>query len=230
MDAAEILVIVPTRGRPQAVPELARAWRDTDARARLLFAVDADDPQLQAYRSAMAAYAPEQYELYVGPRLRMVGTLNRLAVERAPYYQALGFMGDDHRPRTRGWADRFAECLSGGTGVVYGNDLLQGVKMATAVVLTSDIVSALGYMVPPTLVHLCADLVWMDWGRGIGRITYLHDVVIEHMHPVVGKAPLDEGYRDANSRERVAGDSQAYYDYRDGGQLEADLAKLAALL
>ena len=33
-----------------------------------------------------------------------------------------------------------------------------------------------------------------------------------------------------DSRERVAGDSQAYYDYRDGGQLEADLAKLAALL
>ena len=74
-------------------------------------------------------------------------------------------MGDDHRPRPAAmpWDARIRECLSGGPGIVYGNDLLQGEKMATAVAMTSDIVTTLGYMCPPAMVHLCVDLVWVAW-------------------------------------------------------------------
>jgi hypothetical protein len=102
--------------------------------------------------------------------------------------------------------------------------------MATAVAMTSDIVSTLGYMAPPAMVHLCVDLVWLDWGRGMGRITYLDDMVIEHLHPAAGKAELDAGYEEVNSEQQVSSDSAAYYDYRDNGGLEADLEKLRKLV
>ncbi|MEU5431573.1 hypothetical protein AB0H73_39060 [Streptomyces olivoreticuli] len=139
-------------------------------------------------------------------------------------------MGDDHRPRTRGWDEHFRTGLHDGPGIVYGNDLLQGEAMATAVAMTSDIVRTLGYMVPPAFIHLCIDLVWMDWGRGMDRITYLDDVILEHMHPANGKAELDAGHIECNSAETVTADSVTYYDYRDNGGLRADLEKLRTLI
>lgn len=229
----DLLVIIPTRGRPQAVPELVAAWDETGATADLLFAVDTDDPELAAYKQHAATLkADGRFRFTFGKRRRLVGTLNAQAVKAAKTYRFLAFMGDDHRPRPAAmpWDARIRECLSGGPGIVYGNDLLQGEKMATAVAMTSDIVRTLGYMVPDCLVHLCADLVWVDWGRGMGRITYLHDMVIEHLHPAAGKASVDAVYEDCNSPERASQDAAAYYEYRDGGGLEADLAKLRKLV
>ena len=42
--ADDLLVIIPTRGRPQAIPEIIQVWDDTGATADVLFAVDTDDP------------------------------------------------------------------------------------------------------------------------------------------------------------------------------------------
>lgn len=229
----DLLVIIPTRGRPQAVMPIVRAWHETGATADLLFAVDTDDPELAAYKREAAKFkSGGQIRFTFGKRRRLVGTLNQQAVKNAGSYRFLAFMGDDHRPRPAAmpWDARIRECLSGGPGIVYGNDLLQGEKMATAVAMTSDIVTTLGYMAPPAMVHLCVDLAWIEWGRGMGRITYLDDMIIEHMHPAVGKAELDAGYEEANSEERETADSAAYLRYRDGGGLDADLAKLRKLV
>ncbi|MET7975739.1 hypothetical protein ABZW44_22390 [Streptomyces mirabilis] len=231
--ADDLLVIIPTRGRPGAVPEIVQAWDETGATADLLFAVDTDDPELAAYKKHAAALkADGRVRFTFGKRRRLVGTLNQQAVKAAKQYRFLAFLGDDHRPRPadKPWDARIRECLSGGPGIVYGNDLLQGEAMATAVAMTSDIVQTLGCMAPAAMEHLCVDLVWLDWGKGMQRITYLDDMVIEHLHPANGKAETDAGYEEANSSEQVAKDSAAYYDYRDNGGLAADLEKLRALV
>lgn len=231
----DLLMIVPTRGRPGSIPEIIECWQATGATADLMFGLDDDDPALDAYVEIGTQVIDRRDKPFrtcwrIAERLRMVGTLNAAATAMATEYRILGFMGDDHRPRTAGWDRRFVECLSGGgPGIVYGNDLLVGEAMPTAVAMTSDIVRTLGYMAPPSLVHLCIDLVWKDWGEGLGRITYLPDVIIEHMHPANSKADMDAGYEDANSVERVSADSAAYYAYRDDGGLQADLDKLKAL-
>ncbi|MGW1154473.1 glycosyltransferase family 2 protein [Streptomyces rubiginosohelvolus] len=231
--ADDLLVIIPTRGRPQAVPALVQAWDDTGATADLLFAVDNDDPELDAYKAEAAKLKGDgRFRFVFGKRLRLCGTLNQQAVKAAKRYRFLAFLGDDHRPRPAPmpWDARIRECLSGGPGIVYGNDLLMGERMPTAVAMTSDIVRTLGYFSPPALVHLCLDLCWLEWGRGMGRITYLDDMVIEHLHPAAEKADLDQGYEECNSPEQVSADSAAYYDYRDNGGLDTDLAKLRKLV
>ena len=231
MESSDLLMVVPTRGRPESIKPIIRAWDQTEARCYLLFAVDDDDERLADYEAVLAAVQrPGVVGYTVGPRRRLAGTLNEVVRLFSPGFKAVGFMGDDHRPRTPGWDSRFAVCLSGGVGVVYGNDLLVGAKFPTAVMMTSDIPRTLGYMCPPGLVHLCLDLVWKDWGEGIGRITYLDDVVIEHLHPANGKAKMDAGYEEANSSERVATDSRAYLDYKENGALADDLVKLKGLL
>lgn len=226
---SDLLVIVPSRGRPRNIADLYVAWSETTNRdASLLVAVDDDDPALPEYRRVCSLI---DVELEVGPRLRLTGTLNKVATERAPHYQAVAFMGDDHRPRTIGWDTNLLQALGRlGTGIVYGNDLLQGEKMATAVAMTSNIVATLGYMAPPQMVHLCLDLVWVDWGRAIDRLVYLPDTVIEHMHPAAGKAANDAGYDEANSPHQTAADHAAYRAYRDGPLFAADVVKLKALL
>lgn len=226
---ADLLMVCPTRSRPHNAERLWESWQaTTTGAADLLFAVDDDDPALRHYQDVVGRMSGAM--LHIGPRLRMVGTLNAVATTYAPGYRCLGFLGDDHRPRTTGWDQRFCECLSKpGPRIVYGNDLLQGEKMPTAVVMTSDIVTVLGYFAPPVMQHLCVDLVWLEWGRAIDRITYLPDVVIEHVHPALGKAPMDAGYEDANSSERMASDSAAYFAYM-AGRFHDDVAKLKALL
>lgn len=225
----DLLAIVPSRGRPHNIADLYVAWSETTNRdASLLVAVDDDDPTLPEYQRVCSRAG---IALEVGPRLRLTGTLNKVATERAPHHRAVAFMGDDHRPRTIGWDSHIMAALDGlGIGFAYGNDLIQGEKMATAVAMTSNIVAALGYMAPPQMVHLCLDLVWVDWGRAIQRIAYLPDTVIEHMHPHVGKAALDAGYEEANSPQQTASDHAAYHAYRNGPQFAADVEKLRALL
>jgi hypothetical protein len=221
-----LLTIVPTRGRPGNAVELYRSWEATVGlpESHLLFVVDDDDPQRDGYRNR-AAHMPKAKIIEVPPQ-RMVGALNVAAVRFASEYDALCFMGDDHRPRTYGWDFRLCAALQRPMGIAYGNDLLQGEKMATAVVMTSNIVQKLGYMAPPAMEHLCVDLCWNLWGERLGVLRYLDDVVIEHMHPANGKAFSDAGYEKANSSEQVRRDNDAFYTYRDGGQLAADIEKL----
>lgn len=211
---SDLLVIVPSRDRPGNIAELLATWRaTTTGTARLLVAVDDDDPSLAAYRGL--AILPDGHEtgmeLVVGAREGLGPTLNRLAVERAQHHFAIGFMGDDHRPRTPGWdAAMDAALREMGTGLVYGNDLFQREALPTAVAMTSDIIQTLGYMHPPGLIHLFLDNYWLGLGQQLGRIRYLPDVVIEHVHPLAKTAEWDAGYREVNSTAMYARDHATF--------------------
>lgn len=224
---SDILIIVPVRGRPHSVAPLWETWLATTDNADLLLAADEDDPTLEQYREAVAE---TEITLRVGPREWTAPKSNTVAAEHWDRYPMIGFWGDDNRPRTRHWDTRLTDELRRmGTGLAYANDLLQREKLPCSVVMTSNIPRTLGYMAFPGTLHLCIDVAWKDWGEGIGRLSYLDDVVIEHMHPANGKAAMDAIYAAGNSPERVEKDSAAYYRYREGRLID-DVAKLRSLL
>jgi hypothetical protein len=226
---SDLLVIVPTRGRPQNAQAFHDCWADTTDDADLLFVCDEDDPLLGTYEYRMRMM-PRAGLMKVPPGLRMVGALNAAAVEMAFKYKYLGFMGDDHRCCTKQWDQTIRSAIGDRkVAVAYGNDLLQGEKIPTAVILTSNIVSELGYMAPPTMQHLCIDLVWKDWADALKCRIYLDYVVFEHMHPANGKADNDAGYQLANSSEQNKRDTDAYYMYK-AGDFKRDVAKLKKLM
>lgn len=211
MTKKPVLVIVPTRGRPQNVVALEASLKETDTlNAEFLYAIDPDDPARAAYEALDLKNIWVMHE-----RLRLGGTLNLLAMMHASGYEAIGFMGDDHRPRTTGWDDKITdEINAGGPRVVYGNDLLQGPNLPTAVFMSSEIIMGLGYMVPPGLKHLYADDFWRDLGRALGCLVYRNDVIIEHMHPIAGKADWDEGYKEVNAPTLDVADRTEWIRYR----------------
>lgn len=224
----DLVVLVPSRGRPESVRRLSDAFEATvTGDSSLLVLVDDDDPRLGEYR-----YLQDLgfFDLEVGKRLRVGGTLNAVAPRVATDCFAIGFLGDDHVPRTRGWDTSLVASLRDlGSGVAWGNDLHMGRRLPTSVVMTSDIVRTLGYFVMPGAVHLFVDNFWLAIGEGLDRIAYRDDVVIEHLHPFAGKAELDDTYREANSRQRVDEDRRIFEQYV-ADHLQHDLARLRAAL
>jgi hypothetical protein len=207
---ADLVIIVPSRGRPEAARELAAAFDVTcTADTKLLFSIDADDPTADDYPKPRV----------VAGNKSMVEALNRALGQYLldgnfwPF--AIGFMGDDHRPRTKGWDTTYLDALRElGTGIVYGDDQLQGRNLPTQCAMTADIIRALGYMAPPTLHHMYVDNFWRDLGQRAGCLKYLPDVVVEHLHPVAGKAQWDEGYKRVNAPTVFAQDEKAYVDFQ----------------
>ncbi len=222
----EILVIVPSRsGNSVRYPNVDRFienWKiNTEGFSDLCIALDDDDNHQYPIREGVI------YE--VNPRIRMIPTLNQIAVKYKDSYKYIAFFGDDHVIQTK-WESKFIEFFNenNGVGVAYGNDLLQGAKLPTAVCLTSNIVDALGFMVPTNLVHMYADNFWLDLGNSCGIIKYFDDVTFEHIHPDNGKAVRDSQYVDAAS---VAGyDQQQYSLYKSSIEFFNDCNKVNDLI
>lgn len=232
-----LTVIVPSRGRPHTVAELAAAFEETcTERTWLLFAVDEDDTQHTAYRDAVgeACAGGRRVQLVSQPSGTMVSALNaaaRLLLD-APgpvVPDAIGFMGDDHRPRTQGWDQRYLTALTALPGIVYGNDLLQGANLPTQCAISTRVVRALGRMAPDALEHLYVDNYWRDLGNASGCLSYLPDVVVEHVHPAAGKAAWDEGHRRVNQPAMYERDKAAYAAYWAQHQARDILALRQAL-
>lgn len=209
-----MLVIVPSRGRPDNVAALVESFKETRSYAELLIVVDSDDELLERYELALEN-APGWVSLEVTERKRLGPTLNEFAVKNAPGYDVISFMGDDHRPRTHHWDQRLAGAIAhtGGVGISYGNDLIQGMNLPTAVWMSSCIIETLGYMVPPGMVHLYLDDFWKALGQRLQRLTYVNDVIIEHLHPIAGKAAWDAGYAEVNAGTMYENDGKVFQRY-----------------
>jgi glycosyltransferase involved in cell wall biosynthesis len=225
---SDFLVIVPTRGRPNNIVELIQAWKVTDTKADLLIAVDDDDVELENYRMVFENNRADNILFHVDERLRLGGTLNKVAALYAEHYDIVGFMGDDHRPRTIHWDQKIAKAIEDmDYGIAYGNDLIWGEGLPTAAYMSARIVERIGYFVPPGMVHLYLDNFWMEFGQKLGKLKYLNDVVIEHMHFSVGKSEKDAGYVEVNAAEMYSHDLEVFNQYKVN-QMDLDVQKVVA--
>ena len=219
----DVAIIVPTRARAGNVRQLIdTVTATTTAGTHLILAIDDDDTTYDEMDLRPA-------KVIRGPRRDVVAWTNDIAVRVAGDYRLLASLGDDHRPRTPGWVQKMLAALGGRPGVAYGDDLHRGAALATAPVVSSAIVAALGYLAPAELTHLCLDLFAMQVGADLDHLVYLPDVVIEHCHHSAGKAPWDEGYARANAPEMYAHDNAAYGRFL-AGRWPDDLTRLKEAL
>jgi hypothetical protein len=214
-----LLYIVPSRGRPEVMHDFVKTFYETSyGRADLVIGLDDDDveyPELPDY--------PVRYDR--NERLRLGGTLNLLAVKYAKEYPYIGFMGDDHRPRTIAWDDKYVQALDAGADLVFGDDKICGPSLPTQIAMNSRIINTLGYMVPPGMIHMYLDNFWLELGKKLDSIQYLPDVIIEHLHPSVGKAEWTAQYKEVNAPEVYSHDLELFERYC-ASQLDKDVAKL----
>lgn len=225
----DLLIIVPSRGRPGNIARLLDSVHETARmRTRLHICVDDDDEQLPGYEYAMGKAAGEHDRLEQGPRKGLCSWTNQVAVRRAAEYPYLASLGDDHVPMTPGWDKALIRGIErmGGTGFTYPWDGRRE-DIPEAVVMSSDIVQALGWMCMPDLDHWYCDVAWADLGRGAGCLRFLRAIAVDHFHPRTGKASVDDTYSEASPK--LDADRDAYYAWRRDGRMAADIGKIVAL-
>lgn len=223
MVESDLVVLIPTRGRPDNAVALEKAFVDTNTKAARFYIVDFNDETRSQYSRKLPVESVIMIHNETGG---MAYPLNYIARQFIGEFDNFAFMGDDHRPRTANWDEKFVEELYTGSDIVYGNDLFQGSALPTAVAMSSEIVEALRGMVPDTQRHLYLDNFWLKLGQDLGKIKYLPDVIIEHCHAFNGKAPMDENYARVNAAEVYSADKVAFYNYIASDQYQTLLTKL----
>ena len=217
MVQSDLIVIIPTRGRPDNAVALEQAFVDTNTTAKRVYVVDFSDELRKEYSYKLPI---ESVIMIHNETKGMAYPLNYVAREFLGEFDNFAFMGDDHRPRTANWDQLFVEQLYSGSDIVYGNDLFQGSAMS------SQIVKELRGMVPDTQRHLYLDNFWLKLGQDLGKIKYMPEVIIEHCHAFNGKAPMDENYARVNAPEIYAADKIAYDNYIASDQYQSLLSKI----
>lgn len=201
----EIMVLVPTRGRPQNAKRLYDSLMETANRGfGIEFCVDEDDPYLEAYLEMLPRNA-----VAVGSSNRLGPWLNIASETHVDNYDIIGFIGDDVISRTYAWDEDVREAYCEHM-IAYPNDGWQGEGLPTSVFMDADLIATLGYMVNPHFKHLYIDNHWKRLGEELGTLTYLHEVNMEHMHPFAGKAADDATYQVANHPDMYSVDGAAF--------------------
>jgi hypothetical protein len=224
-----MLVICPSRGRPDAASELQKTFLATrqDERSQLVFAIDSDDVALEDY-----AQHARGLTIHVGPAAgSMNAALNGAAhalLHADHDVTVVGFVGDDHRFRTAGWDVAIGSLLADHPGVAYGDDKNWGERLPTMWFLSRQVAGFFG-MGLKTLRHLYIDNYWLELAGAADCLTYLPDVVIEHMHPAYGKGEWDESYRRNNSPEMYGADGTEFARWKSQ-RMPQDVALLRELL
>lgn len=214
----DLLLVVPSRGRPQ---NIKRLWAEMQATCKgdttLIVGLDEDDPALDLYPPG-----PE-YEIRSGLR-QVVAWVNELAVPLAKDYRFIGHVGDDNSFKTDGW-DLHVKHALGNTLFAFGNDLYPRTpgSLSCHIFCRSDVIRKLGYFGPPDFQHMYVDNIWYAWGISTS-ITYLDETIIEHLHYTNGKSAADEIY--GRSLSFMQSDLENWHAYCQSGGLNDDIRKL----
>ena len=200
------LIIIPSRNRIANTERAIKAIKETASISDIMIGLDADNHEIYPRFDGVI------YEVNPQTEKRMNGTLNLLSTRYSNMYETL-----------------YQPIKEKGYGVSYGNDLYQGQNLPTAVMMSTNIVKALGFMSPPEQIHMFLDNFWKAVGTRLDALFYFDDVIIEHLHAYVGKSELDEMYLSVNNSEVADNDGKRYGEYIYG-PFESDMAKLKAAL
>jgi hypothetical protein len=206
-----ISVLVPTRGRPHNMRRMVDSGRETSTgHVEYVFYIDEDDEPSK--RMAEVLYAENQDTPHVvGPRI-LLSSMWNVCQEHA-LYKIYQHSCDETVYRTAGWDVAVSSAFDqwpDRIGIVYGRDGIHDQNLSTHGFLHRNWVDAVGYFVPPYFSSDFNDLWIFQVAQSIGRLCYLPEMYQEHMHPAVGKGPMDQTHMDRLARHGQDGVDALY--------------------
>lgn len=219
-----LAIMVPVRGRKANCERLIKAYHDTTEMADMYVILDPDD--VATYDGVDWGRAKQ---CILDPR-GMIGPKRNFAARALmDNYAALMCAEDDIVPGPSGWDTTLMNALAdmGGTGMIYPNDDRR-TDIPENVLISSDIVRALGWFCEPSMQHYYIDNVWADIGHGAGCLKLVPEVMFENFHYTMRKSGITQHDRTYSEAEKLGpADAAAYASWRQF-RMAADIATVKA--
>ena len=149
-----------------------------------------DANECHIYHPILEQY-PEINNYCIPTGISLMEKINLHALEIANKYKYIGFIGDDIVFKTP-FESKIINYLSEHShAMAFGNDLIWNGKLPTHPFMTSKTVMAVGFFGCPAVEHNFFDNYWEMVFDGLQTKKYIPDIVMEHMHSMVGKEKND---------------------------------------
>lgn len=190
---AELVCVIPTLGRWQALRPLAELFAQTTESYRLLYVVDESDTRShKAVRTTRRAGHPADYLIHDGSYAQKVNA----GIEHS--HEPFILVGaDDIRPHA-GWFEAAKSNMDDKVGFVslndLGNEMVMAGKYATLPLVARWYAESEGDLYFEGYQHAACDVDASLQAQSRGAYAYAHDAVMEHLHPDHGKSRPDATY------------------------------------
>lgn len=228
MDKGHItnLVVVPSRGRPQNVERCFTQLKQVSHISDFMLLINEDQkdlyPEIDGVRTVIV---PESYGT------RSTSKFHYFADQKLyEDYFTHSAIDDDCVVTTDGWDLLLHLPLKAkGYGIAWGNDTIQNGRVPTKWMMTNNIVKALGFILPPGLIHLFGDDFLARLAEAINSGHYAPNVMMEHHHWLNKKAEMDATYMENSTGEVWAHDERVFTEYMTG-QFHDDVERVKKAL
>ncbi len=201
-DGSDLVILVPVLRRPHRVAPVLESALTSVPSARVLFITDPSD-----------SYEKQAIDAVGAEWLDVDGNYaKKINCGVAETTESLLLFGADDLKFHHGWLEAAKAKLTEGIGVVATEDRcnprVSAGELATHPLVTREY-CALGTIDDPDRVmhedypHEYVDREFSETARRRGAIAYAPEAVVEHLHPMVGKAPMDDLYKGQLMRMRA---------------------------
>jgi hypothetical protein len=195
---AELVVLLPVLKRPHRVEPVLRSLFATVPKARVVFITDPEDyEERKQVQAATEVFGGVEELVFGGTYPKKINEGVRQTTE------PLLLFGADDLEFHPGWFEAAKAKLTEGIGVVATEDLcnprVARGELATHPLVTREYTKR-GTIDNPDLVlceqykHEYCDRELSETAQYRNAFAYAPDSIVEHLHPMVGKAPNDELY------------------------------------
>ena len=189
-----LLIKFPTRNRSQKFLRVYNQYKDlaSNPSTKIVAVIDPDD------RMTKIACVNNDIDHITTTGKGKINAINT-PLRLCDTYDILLLASDDMIPHVKGYdqiiIDKMRELYPDTDGVLWFNDGYTGSRLNTLVCAGRKYLDRFGYIYHPDYKSLWCDNEFMEIAQGIGKMTYIDQVIISHNHPMNIGSNMDELYR-----------------------------------
>ena len=203
-----ISILTPTRNRPNNCDRFIKSLYETTqytGTLELLFYVDSDDPAKDIYKEIEERWQNNfwRIEFVIGEPMSVSKSWNIIAEKSLGDIMIMG--NDDLIYKTVRWDSKLMARLLELDNPYYlswFNDGINGNRHCAFPVITREWYETLGYFSPGIFNFGYNDTWVYDIAKRVGKLNYMNEILVEHLHFSVGKSDMDDTYARNRTQEK----------------------------
>ena len=203
-----ISILTPTRNRPNNCDRFIKSLYETTqytGTLELLFYVDNDDPAKDIYKEIEERWQNNfwRVEFVIGEPMSVSKSWNIIAEKSLGDIMIMG--NDDLVYKTVRWDSKLMAKLielDNPYYLTWFNDGINGNRHCAFPVISREWYEALGYFSPGVFNFGYNDTWVYDIAKRVGKLNYMNEILVEHLHFSVGKSNMDDTYARNRSQEK----------------------------